>query len=168
MGPNQGDGRINFTKGGATYLSFWISTANSVTLRGYDTNGALLAQKTFSGGNLNTGFTNELRIDTTANRKFSYAIVSGQANYWLIDDLSTDAEGVPNMRTPLIFIPGIMGSKLNNHKGEIWPNATELFKDLDDDSLFVLRLQADGVTALEPENQDYSTTRAPYSNRRRS
>lgn len=157
LGPNQGDGRINFTKGGATYLSFSISTANSVTLRGYDTNGTLLAQKTFSGGNLNTGFTNELRIDTTVDRKFSYAIVSGQANYWLIDDLSTDAEGVPNMRTPLIFIPGIMGSKLNNHKGEVWPNATELFKDLDDDSLFVLRLQADGVTALEPENQDYST-----------
>lgn len=157
LGPNQGDGRINFIKGGATYLSFSISTANSVTLRGYAANGALLAQKTFSGGNLNTGFMNELRIDTTSDRKFSYAIVSGQANYWLIDDLSTDAEGVPNMRTPLIFIPGIMGSKLNNHKGEVWPNATELTVDPDDDSLLVLRLQADGVTPLEPENQDYST-----------
>ncbi len=44
LGENQGDGRIDFTEGGATYLSIGVSTKNYVNLMGYDTNGNPIAQ----------------------------------------------------------------------------------------------------------------------------
>ena len=156
LGPSQGDGIITFTEGGATYLSVGVSTASDVTLSGYRTDGSLIRRKQFTGGNLDTGFTNELRIDTAGNDKFAYAVVSGEANYWLIDDLSTDAAGVPDSRTPLVFIPGIMGTRLNNVNGEVWPNWTELW-DNDDDSLLVLRLAANGVDPLFSDNNEYNS-----------
>src|SRR5690349_19238 len=34
LGPYQGDGRIDFTQGRATYISFGVSTANYVTVAG--------------------------------------------------------------------------------------------------------------------------------------
>lgn len=159
LGPNQGQGIIEFTEGGATYLQVGVSTGNIVTLRGYADDNTLLDEESLYGGNLDTGFTNALRIETTDSRRFSYAIVSGNANYWLIDDLSTDAAGVPTTKTPLIFIPGIMGSTLDNRNGEVWPNPKELILDRDDDSLRVLRLGYDGESPLETDNPDYTSIR---------
>ena len=41
LGPSQGDGRIDFTQGGASYFSVWVSCGEAVTLRGYDAYGIL-------------------------------------------------------------------------------------------------------------------------------
>lgn len=95
LGVSQGDGRIDFTQGDATFITMQVSTLNSVTLRGYDAANNVVAESTFSGGNLNTGRMDTLSITAPGGKAFRYVIVSGAANYWLIDDLSTDAKGVP-------------------------------------------------------------------------
>lgn len=160
LGTDQGDGRIDFTGGGATYLSLWVSAGESVQLIAYYSNGQV-ADTVSMQPNTNTGQMTNLRVDAPSGDVFHYAIISGVGNYWVIDDLSTDADGVPNERDPLIFVPGITGSKLeNDHNGdgkfdEVWPNIDELITDPDDDSLLVLRLKSNGI---DPYNNEQSYT----------
>jgi pimeloyl-ACP methyl ester carboxylesterase len=156
LGPNQGSGRIDFTGSGATYLSVWVSTHEDVALRGYDAQGNVIAVAGIAP-NTSSGRLDELRIEAPAGRQFSYAIISGQANYWLIDDLATDAGGVPDNRTPVILLPGIMGTRLANHEGEVWPDPVRLIWNQKDKHLDVLRLQEDGRTPLFPNDPGYAT-----------
>lgn len=163
LGTDQGDGRIDFTSGGATYLSIWVSAGEPVQLTAYYYDGQV-ADFVSMEPNLNTGQMTNLRVDAPPGDVFQYAIISGVGNYWAMDDLSTDADGVPNERNPLIFVPGITGSKLeNDHNGdgtfdEIWPNIDELVVDPDDDSLLVLRLASNGLLPYSNE-QSYTSVR---------
>lgn len=158
LGPSQGFGRIDFTDDdGATYISFGVSTANYVEVAGYNRDGIRIAFERFNRSNLNTGYTNEIRLNAPAGQRLSYVIISGRANYWLIDDLSTDAAGVPDSRIPLIFLPGIAGSRLRNHNGEVWPNGATLLFDGEDNALRVLRLNEAGNGPLHPNDPDYNT-----------
>lgn len=100
LGEAQGNGRIDFTEGTGTFLSVDVSTLDSVDLTGYDTAGKEIAKSSFTGGNLNTGHMNKIELRAPAGVAMKYVIVSGQANYWLIDNLSTDATGVPGNPTP--------------------------------------------------------------------
>ena len=126
LGPNQGAGRIDFTEGCATYLQVWVSSAQGLTAEAYYSDGSLADSESVAG-NLSTGQMDRLRVDAPLNSCFSYVILHDTGNYWLIDDLSTDASGVPATRPPVIILPGLMGSKLrnndtcNNEDEEIWP-----------------------------------------------
>jgi pimeloyl-ACP methyl ester carboxylesterase len=155
LGETQGSGQITFTEK-ATYLSVWVSASTPVTLTGFAENGAILDTAVLPAGNVRTAKMDELRI-TTAGAPFKYAIISGTANQWLIDDLSTDADGVPNSRTPLIFIPGVGGTKFENSEGELWPRASELGLPLRDRFLFPLRLNDSGTAPYEPDNDLYAS-----------
>lgn len=163
LGTSQGDGRIDFTNGGATYLSIWVSAGEPVQLTAYYYDGQV-ADITSMGPNLNTGQMTNLRVDAPPGDVFHYVVISGVGNYWLMDDLSTDADGVPNERNPLIFVPGIAGSKMeNDHNGdgifdEVWPNLFELITDPDDDSLLVLRLASNGIDPFSSD-QSYTSVR---------
>jgi pimeloyl-ACP methyl ester carboxylesterase len=151
LGPNQGAGRIDFTGAtGASYLSVWVSTAEPVVITGYDEAGRQVARSPYLGPNTGTGRTAELRVEAPG-RTMRYAIISGRANYWLIDDLSTDADGVPDTRVPLVVLPGIMGSELVNDDGLIWPDAWRIIRSAGDEHLGVLELAADGVTPASDE-----------------
>lgn len=126
LGPNQGAGRIDFTQGCATYLQVWVSSAYGLTADAYYSNGTL-ADSASVAGNLGTGRMERLRVDAPSGNCFSYVILHDTGNFWLIDDLSTDASGVPATRPPVIILPGLMGSKLRNNDScnnvdeEIWP-----------------------------------------------
>jgi pimeloyl-ACP methyl ester carboxylesterase len=56
------------------------------------------------------------------------------------------------VHVPLIIIPGVTGSKLNNIDGEVWPNIQELVDSADDDFLFPLRFGKDGISPLYDTN----------------
>ncbi len=63
-------------------------------------------------------------------------------------------------RIPVILLPGVGGTKLNNHTGELWPRIGELLISSSDDFLLPLRLDATGTGPLYPNNPDYSTVAA--------
>ncbi|HLF91596.1 MAG TPA: hypothetical protein VI451_21815 [Anaerolineales bacterium] len=154
LGPNQGAGRIDFTGECATYLQVWVSSLYGLTAEGY-WNGIPLASASVPS-NLNTGEMERLRIDAPFGTCFTYVILHDTGNYWLIDDLSTDAGDVPNSRPPVIVVPGLMGSKLRNNDScantdeEIWV-AVEKILDEDDYSndshLNHLLLAENGINA---------------------
>lgn len=66
----------------------------------------------------------------------------------------------PITRTPLIFVPGIQGSRLFNtedsHEIEVWLKWTNILPFLEN-RLDVLRLAADGEAPLRPDDPAYNT-----------
>ncbi|MDJ1420343.1 MAG: RHS repeat-associated core domain-containing protein [Candidatus Methanoperedens sp.] len=96
LGPNQGSGRIDFTEGTANYLSLLTSTYSGITIDAYDSNGNLLANSGLATGNINTGLMTRLSVSAPG---MAYVIVHDTGNYWLIDDICTDAGGVPISKT---------------------------------------------------------------------
>ena len=70
---------------------------------------------------------------------------------------------VNTSHTPLIFIPGVGGSKLKNDPNqngdydEIWPNTLTLLDQTDDKFLQVLKLNPSGTGPYVPNNSEYST-----------
>jgi len=148
LGPNQGAGRIDFVNSCATYLQVWVSSLRGLTADAYYADGRLSATASV-GGNLDTGRMVRLRVDAPPGDCFSYVIFHDTGNYWLIDDLSTDAGGVPATRPPVIILHGLTGSSLYNYDScgdkseEIWPAVHKLF-DLDDSHLIHLVLAENG------------------------
>lgn len=154
LGPNQGAGRIDFTQGCATYLQVWVSSAYGLHADAYYSDGGLAATA-YVSGNLDTGRMARLRVDAPPGRCFSYVLLHDTGNFWLIDDLSTDAGGVPATRPSVVVIPGLMGSKLRNNDrcantdSELWPNVAELIRSWNDEHLRPLILKPNGS---EPES----------------
>ena len=87
LGPNQGSGVITFTLSFATYLEIGYSSSSYVYLEAYDVNDVLL-DSDMGDGNTGTGVLDYLRVDSP---DMAYVIVHDTGNYWLIDNLSTDA-----------------------------------------------------------------------------
>lgn len=163
LGAMQGDGRIDFTsEAGATYLSVWVSAGEPVTMRGYTAFNIQVAEATLPAANVNTGQMANLIVRAPLGLKLDHVIISGTANYWLIDDLSTDAGGVPEARTPVIFVPGIAGTKLFNDENqdgnleEVWPG--NITFSLDDDFMLAARLAPNGVDPFM-DTPRYNTVR---------
>ncbi len=154
LGPNQGAGRIDFTGAGATYLQVSVSSAEGLTMDGYYEDNTKAATASV-GGNLWTGQLARLRVDAPPGRLLKYVILHDTGNYWLIDDLSTDASGVPHTRPPVIIIPGLLGSSLWNKDSclgfeyEVWPSPALLALPFDL-HLNVLKLDKWGMRAASP------------------
>ncbi len=153
LGPNQGAGRIDFTEGCATYLQVWVSSQSGLFAEAYKSDGTMVASA-YVSGNLDTGQLERLRVEVAPNQCINYVILHDTGNYWLIDDLSTDAGGVPATRPPVIILPGLTGSYLRNNDScqnkdyEVWPSALEMFNNLLDPQLDHLKLQTDGIAPL--------------------
>jgi len=173
LGPNQGKGRIDFTKGGATYIQVWVSSAYGLYADAYDGMGNLLTSA-YVDKNLNTGSMVRLRVDAPTSQKIAYVIFHDTGNYWLIDDLSTDAAGVPAQRPPVIVIPGIMGSQLDYYntltrsEGAVWPplydpntHTVDVSGQIDYadlvSRLLPMMLSSDGTSPALPHYRVYST-----------
>ena len=87
LGEYQDDGIITFTQSYATYVEVGYSTYTTVYLTAYDYMGNQLDQDTGTY-NLDTGRMDYLRVEAPG---MAYVIVHGDSNYWLIDNLETDA-----------------------------------------------------------------------------
>ena len=154
LGPNQGYGRIDFTEGCATYLQVYVSSLAGLHMDAYYPDNTLAATASVNG-NLFTGQLARLRVDAPPGDCFSYVILHDTGNYWLIDDLSTDAAGVPATRPPVIVLPGLTGSRLDvnntcsHETWEVWPAANTMLRSWFDEHLTSLKLQGDGQTPAD-------------------
>ena len=83
LGPNQGQGRIDFTGATARKISMLTSTYSGLWLRAYDENGQLL-DSDYEPDNLGTHQLSELTVSAPS---IAYVLVHDAGNYWLIDDL---------------------------------------------------------------------------------
>lgn len=90
-------GRITFTAGTATYVSVLVSTFSGVTLDAYDAEGNFLANSGLATNNLDTGTLTRLTVEAEG---IAYIEVHDTGNYWIMDDLCTDAPD------PCQFVPG--------------------------------------------------------------
>jgi len=87
LGENQGKGVITFTASYATYVSVGYSAYYGLYVEAYDADGNLL-DSAYGPPNTDTGRLDILRVDGPG---MAYIIVHDTENYWLIDDLETDA-----------------------------------------------------------------------------
>jgi len=106
-------GRITFTGGTASYVSVLVSTYSGVTLDAYDVDGNLLANSGWATDNTNTGTFTRLTVEAEG---MAYVEIHDTGNYWVMDDLCTDAPpaclpvpdrtiGDHEERIDLIFVP---------------------------------------------------------------
>lgn len=92
------DGRITFDNGDATYVEVGYSCNSTFFLEAYDASNNLL--DTDSGG-ANLRFINSngtgpgtLRVDAPLGQFIKYVIVHDTGNYWVMDNVRTDATGI--------------------------------------------------------------------------
>ena len=86
-------GRIDFTEGTATYLSVLVSTESGLSIDAYDSDGNLLASSGWAESNTHTRTFTRLTVEAP---EMAYVLIHDTGNYWLIDDLCTDAPGAPS------------------------------------------------------------------------
>jgi MYXO-CTERM domain-containing protein len=92
------DGRITFDNGDATYVELGYSCSSNFFLEAYDANDNLLdidvggANLRYSNSNPNGPGT--LRVDAPAGQFIKYVIVHDTGNFWVIDNIRTDASGI--------------------------------------------------------------------------
>jgi hypothetical protein len=96
LGPNMGQGRIDFVNGTGSYLSVLTSTYSGLCIDAYDSNNNLIATSGWATGNLYSYTFTRLTVQAP---NMAYVIVHDTGNYWLIDDLVTDAGGVQRAYT---------------------------------------------------------------------
>jgi len=118
-------GRIDFLGGGASYCSVLVSTASGLTLDAYDSSDTLIATSGWSGNNTFSGEFTRLTVDAPAGQTIAYVMIHDTGNFWLMDDLCTDANkavipvpgrtiGSHGDRIDLVFVPDIdYGSAAN-------------------------------------------------------
>jgi hypothetical protein len=90
LGPNMGEGRIDFVNGPASYLSVLTSTYSGLSIDAYDSNNKLIATSGWANGNLGTYTFTRLTVEAP---NMAYVIIHDTGNYWIIDDLVSDAGG---------------------------------------------------------------------------
>ncbi len=116
LGVNGDQGRIDFVGGGATYCSVLVSTYSGVTLEAYDNTDTLIATSGWATSNISTRTLTRLTVESPSGKSIAYVIIHDTGNYWLMDDLCTDADkavipvpgrstGKHSDRFDLIFVP---------------------------------------------------------------
>jgi len=98
LGTSGDQGIITFTMGTASYFSVLTSTYSGLTIDAYDSDGNFLATSGWADDNLWTRTFTRLTIEAEG---MAYVIIHDTGNYWLIDDLVTDAPGVPRQEIPV-------------------------------------------------------------------
>lgn len=92
------DGRISFDNQDATYVALRYSCNSTFTMEAYSAAGVLIDT---DSGPANLRFTNSnaggpglLRVDWNGVNHIAYVIVHDTGNFWVIDNVVTDASGV--------------------------------------------------------------------------
>ena len=87
LGENQGKGIISFTAAYATYFTIGYSAYYGLYLEAYDSENNLL-DNDYGPPNTNTGRLDFLHVEGPG---MAYVVIHDTGNYWLVDDLETDA-----------------------------------------------------------------------------
>lgn len=116
LGVSGDAGRIDFPGGGATYFSVLVSTSSGLVLDAYNSEDVLIATSGRADSNINTRTFTRLTVDAPAGDYISYVIIHDTGNYWLIDEICTDANkavlpvpgrsiGEHSDRFDIVFVP---------------------------------------------------------------
>lgn len=109
-------GRIDFLGGGATYSTVLVSTGSGLILDAYDSNNTLIASSGWADPNTFTRTFTRLTVEAPVGKTIAYLLIHDTGNFWLIDDLCTDANkavipvpgrdiGSHGDRFDLVFVP---------------------------------------------------------------
>ncbi|HEY9204590.1 MAG TPA: hypothetical protein VIO58_01615, partial [Candidatus Methanoperedens sp.] len=93
LGPYQSWGRIDFTYGTASYFSILTSTESGLTLEALNANGDIL-DSAVTGPNADTGWMTRLTLNVSSP-EISYIRIHDNGNFFLVDDICTDAPAGP-------------------------------------------------------------------------
>ncbi len=143
-------GRIDFTEGTATYVSVLTSTYSGLVIDAYDSSGNFLATSGWASNNLWTGTFDLLTVRAP---DIAYILIHDQGNYWLIDDLCTDAPSVPPLVIPATI--EINPHTLNLRSKGKWITAyIELPEGYDVDDIDVGSISLNGLLVEWADAQD--------------
>lgn len=132
LGTSQGAGRIDFVYGPASTFSLLTSAGTPVSLEAYDSTGTLLEVAGQSGGNTSTGHMAELKVTRPA-ADIAYVVVHDSGNFFLVDDICTDAPGV---NPPVNTAPAVAADNAAVSVAEASPASnTGTFSDVDGDAV---------------------------------
>lgn len=91
-------GRFDFTDGPASFVDFGLSVGAGTTVLAYNSADKAIAAVYMRP---NTGGGDRfVHLEAPAGEAISYVTIQGTAGLWLLDDLATDAPGVPDQRPP--------------------------------------------------------------------
>jgi hypothetical protein len=93
------EGTITFTQGTASYVEASFSTGATLQVVANDSLGRPIDAVAVTA-NIGTGQLERVRLEATADRRIASIIIRGSPNFWLLDNLATDAPGVPDQRPP--------------------------------------------------------------------
>jgi hypothetical protein len=106
------DGKVSFDNEDATYVTIAYCAESTFWLEAYDTNGNLLDTDSgaanlrfFNGNEAGPG---SLTVNWDGVNYISYVIVHDTGNFWVIDNLDTDATGLSTV-IPLPSAAGLAG-----------------------------------------------------------
>jgi hypothetical protein len=111
---NAGSGIVDFTNNDGTWFQTGYTSTSNFYLEGYDSNNSLIAS-TFGGANFGGADMTFLRIDAPSGQFFSYVKVHDTGNYFLVDNMSGNATGIPDQQqvpeptTILLLGLGVLG-----------------------------------------------------------
>ena len=137
LGVSGDQGRIDFTMGTASYFSCLVSTFSGVTVEAYDSEDNLIAESGWASGNLGTYTFTRLTVEAP---EMAYIIVHDTGNYWEMDDIVTDAPGVPREEIPVYV----------DIKPASWPNPLQL-KSKGVLPVAICGTEGFDVTTIDPE-----------------
>jgi hypothetical protein len=100
LGPQQSSGRIDFTKGDASYFSCYVSTYSGAVIDAYKDDGTFLCSSGWAQNNLNTGKMTLLSV-FRSDHDIGYVIIHDTGNYWCIDRIVCDAPNVGTSQHPV-------------------------------------------------------------------
>jgi hypothetical protein len=109
-------GRIDFLGGGATYCSVLVSTSSGLAMDAYNSEDTYISTSGWASSNIYTETFTRLTVDAPAGETIAYVLIHDTGNFWLIDDLCSDANkavvpvpdrtiGDHDDRFDLIFVP---------------------------------------------------------------
>jgi hypothetical protein len=107
LGVNQGRGRIDFTRGPASFVSVLVSALTPVSVGAYDRNGQLLETAGPSSSNIGTGLMDKLEI-SRGRPDIDHLIVHDAGNFFLIDALCANSHGTISEELPSASVRGGM------------------------------------------------------------
>ena len=92
------DGRISFDNADATFVELAYSALNTFYLEAYSASNVLLDSASGAPNlrytNSNSGGPGTLHVDWNGTDHIAYVIVHDTGNFWLVDNVTTDATGI--------------------------------------------------------------------------
>ena len=112
------DGIISFDNGDATFVELRYSSAYSLSLLAYNSSGTQIDSDSGPANTKEQG--NEsgpgvLRVEAPPGELISYIVVHDSGNYWVIDNIRTDASGITTLEIDIDIKPGSFPNCFNNN-----------------------------------------------------